>query len=529
MNSLRGASERLIVAPYKNDRVDGKINIIAAPTGVGKTYSIMNHLIPYDISLGYNKFIVITVYRDNVMQDSHAYEEALYGKAHVTTDIDYFINYKGKIPMVFISTIAGSSLGGSKTDVELQNDRRLLNLIENNKGKIALYWDEAHFGGSSNRETFGPNTGQGMGYSSGYNASYYGLIENSLFAGAKVTGFTATPLFEHRGYLDNLSNKQYVLLTEAADWPTIGERTEIGSQYREINFYNTDINFDFSMKKFLIDFYSFSEEFSNRAKVLNEYDSTINALEKPVMLIATGREGTKSGIEMSPAIENILSFYKGKIEEDAFFLGSATQNGYYVYNHRGDRKSVKQEQFFAAIADDSNPLRIVMFIEKFKFGLNIANVTHEVHLRERSSSVDSKWGRVTVPVIQTFGRAVRTWFGVKNDKLNSVFVSDAVDYLNTFVGTKIHDILRDHMLYANSHTFFVPDNAMFRESVQEWKDSYAVPLNASQFYVSSSKPSFGLPFEIEDETNDNVCPTCKRPFHVKVDEKTLSVSLGIAA
>jgi len=530
MENLRGAANRLIVEPYKNRRIENKINVIAAPTGVGKTFSIMNKLIPYDIDFGFKKFIVLTVYRDNVMQDSYAYEEALHGKAHVTTDIDHFVNYNGKIPMVFISTIAGSSTGGSKTDVEYQNDQKLLRVIENQK--VAVYWDEAHFGGSSNKLTFGPNTGYGNGEATGYNATYYGLIHDALNSGAKVTGFTATPLFEQQLYLEHLSKKTYALLTEASEWPTIGERTEIGSQYKDIHFYDTNVDFEYSMRKFLIEFYSFSEEFANRATMLNEYDSQIDALKKPVMLVATGRENTKSGIEMIPAIESILSFYKGKIDDEDFFIGTATQNGYYLYNTKGDRKSVKQGTFFTAISDDDNPLRIVMFIEKFKFGLNLANVTHEIHLRERTSTQDSQWGRVTVPVIQTFGRAVRTWFGISNNTLNSVFVSDAVQYLNKYVGTKIYDALREHMLYANSHTFYVPDNAMFRESVDQWKDRYAVPLNLSQFYSTGSKPpSFGLPFEMDNDDLKDVCPTCKRPFnqHEDLDHKTVSISLGLAA
>jgi hypothetical protein len=530
MESLRNAAERLIVEPYKNRRVENKINVIAAPTGVGKTFSIMHKLIPYDIEQGFKKFIVLTVYRDNVMQDFYAYQDALYREAHVTTDIEYFVNYSGKTPIVFISTIAGSSTGGSKTDVEHQNDQKLLRVIA--KQKVAVYWDEAHFGGSSNKRTFGPNTGCGPGESTGYNASYYGLIEDALIAGAKVTGFTATPLFEQQLLLENLSNKQYALLTNPVDWPTIGERTEIGSQYKDIHFYDTNMSFDYSMKKFLIDFYIFSENFSNRANMLNEYDSQIGALKKPVMLIATGRENTKSGIEMSPAIESILSFYKGKIDDEDFFIGTATQNGYYLYNTKGDRKNVKQGTFFSAISDDDNPLRIVMFIEKFKFGLNLANVTHEIHLRERSSTQDSQWGRVTVPVIQTFGRAVRTWFGVKNDILTSVFVSDAVEYLNKYAGTKVYDVLREHMLYANSHTFYVPDNDMFRESVNQWKDRYAVPLSLSQFYTTIYKPSFGLPFEVEKDSDlGDACPVCKRPFnqHEELDHDIVSNSLGLAA
>lgn len=528
MESLRGAAERLILNPYKTKRKDGLINVIAAPTGVGKTYSIMYHLIPHDIELGYRKFIVLTVYRDNVYQDAKNYEEALFGKAIVTEKIDHFLSYKGKMPMVLISTIANSTMGGPKSDVEFQNDQMLLNLIRNNSDKIAIYWDEAHFGGSSNQQTFPVNTGYGIKKYDGYNGTYYSFIESACVEGCKVTGFTATPIFEQQELLEHISNGYYKILTNAKDWPTLEERTEIGSQYRNISFYDTDIDFAYSLKQGLIDFYSFSESFANRADIINSFDPNINALRKPVMLIATGREGTKSGYEMSNGLDTIIEFYKDKIDENDFFVGTATQDGYFIYNTRGDRKKLKQDQFFDSIEDDTNSLQIIVFIEKFKFGLNINNITHEIHMRERNSSTDNGFGRVTIPIIQTYGRAVRTWFGIKNDDLNSVFVSDAVKYLNKFIGTKIYGVLREHMMYSNSHTLYVPDNAIFRQSIDEWKERYAVSLNFSQFNTAVSKPSVGLPFH-DIDCDDDVCPTCKRPFHVEVDDKKFSIALGIAA
>lgn len=531
MENLRGAAERLIVEPYKTRLVRDKINIIAAPTGVGKTYSIMNHLIPHDIENGYNKFIVLTVFRDNVYQDSRAYQEALFGKAIVTENISHFLSYRGNIPIVFISTIAGSTLGGSKTYVEQQNDMMLLEFIKMNRSKIALFWDEAHFGGSSNKKTFPINTGRGPSEASSYNATYYTFIESALTAGCKVTGLTATPTFEQQEMLQHISNGFYHFLTDVKDWPTMNERTEIGSQHRDITFYDADIDFSFSLTRGLIDFYSFSESFANRAKIINDLVPAIGALKKPVLLIATGRDGTKSGYEIMNTLDTVLSYYRGKVDENAFFVGTATQDGYYVYNLKNESKRLSQDQFFTSISDDDSNLNIVLFIEKFKFGLNLSNVTHEIHMRERNSIMDAGYGRVTVPVIQTYGRAVRTWFGIKNNDFNSVFVSDAVEYLNRFYGYKIYDVLREHMLNANSHTFHVPDNLLFRQSVDQWKDRYAAPISLSQFQkkdemsITSTLPIF------KEQTLD-VCPTCKRPFddhQLSLDHETFSNTLGIAA
>ena len=56
IKKLRLVSERLIVDSSKKWE-KGKINIITAGTGVGKTYNIMNTLIPSDIKEGINKFL----------------------------------------------------------------------------------------------------------------------------------------------------------------------------------------------------------------------------------------------------------------------------------------------------------------------------------------------------------------------------------------------------------------------------------------------------------------------------------------
>ena len=62
---LRKVSKRLIIDSY-GKHVAGKINIIAAGTGVGKTYNIANELIPSDFKAGKDKFLFLTVFKDNV-------------------------------------------------------------------------------------------------------------------------------------------------------------------------------------------------------------------------------------------------------------------------------------------------------------------------------------------------------------------------------------------------------------------------------------------------------------------------------
>ena len=63
IKTLRLVSKRLIIDSYENHE-KGKINIITAGTGVGKTYNIMNNLIPSDINEDYNKFLFIRALKE---------------------------------------------------------------------------------------------------------------------------------------------------------------------------------------------------------------------------------------------------------------------------------------------------------------------------------------------------------------------------------------------------------------------------------------------------------------------------------
>ena len=127
--------------------------------------------------------------------------------------------------------------------------------------------------------------------------------------------------------------------------------------------------------------------------------------------------------------------------------------------------------------NSDDDLCFVFHIEKFKFGLNIANISHEVHSRERNQAGDNP---VTVSILQIFGRAVRTYFGIKD--LNVHFVSDAVDWLvKNYKDSPVFDELREYMKLQNSHTFYVPNTKTYEVAIPEWKDDFSAPLSMSQF------------------------------------------------
>ena len=109
---LRNVSTRLIIDTYKR-HFAGKINIIAAGTGVGKTYNIANTLIPSDLKAGKDKFVFLTVFKDNVEQDHRDLKTALIPLGiDAVKNIDEFLD--SETPCCLVTTLAGAVNGGAK-------------------------------------------------------------------------------------------------------------------------------------------------------------------------------------------------------------------------------------------------------------------------------------------------------------------------------------------------------------------------------------------------------------------------------
>ena len=475
VKKLRLVSKRLIVNSAKKWE-KGKINIITAGTGVGKTYNIMNTLIPSDIKEGINKFLFLTVFKDNVEQDYKEMKKALRNKADVTKDVSEFLNADDDYPIVLVTTVAMAVNGGT----ENENDQIFINHLKTER--FSLYWDEAHFGGSSSYLTYEWNVGwQG----SNYKASYYRFAEElALLENSKVFGFTATPLFEHKGLIPDirLQSQMYNLLVKKEDWATQEELTEITSQLRDITVYNPEKNgFDAGIKLALHDYLSFSEKIKIISlDYIKEQEPLLNLCPKTIMTLNAGadRENSTTSLTLEEQIDVVKNYLEGKFDPNLFILGEATEKGYFIRNLLGERIKVKTfDEFTNKLKDSNDPLRFLFHIEKFKFGLNISNISHEVHSRERNQIGPHP---VTVSILQIFGRAVRTNFGIE-DLNTKHYVSDAIDWLVERKDSPVFDQLREYMKLMNSHTFFVPDTETYRAAIPEWRNDYSAPLSMSQF------------------------------------------------
>lgn len=501
---LRKVGKRIILNAY-NRWTPGRLGIVSAPTCSGKTYNIQNELIPNDIKDGRTHFLYMTIYSDSVEQEYYDFRKSLRGVAEVTTNINEFLSWDHEeegLPIVLVITIAGAVNGGTDN----ANSEIVKAFLKDKY--FAAYWDEAHFGGSSSKITAKFNRNQGK--PSEYKASYYtfcqdlALMKNGKEFNGRVTGFTATALFEQAGLLDGVVAHPgvYQFLTTEEDWVTLTELTDIASQIRKIVIYPSSGSDGLvtGLRQAINDFRSYSEELKITAERIALIHSEILFTPKPVILINAGfAHGVHSSLPLVECTEETANYLKDKNDNDLEIFGKVVKgsngtSGYSIGSINdvinGTWKPVRDFKSFKKILmSHENSIQYVFHLEKFKVGLNLPNITHEVHSRERNQDGGTDL-IVTVSPIQIFGRAVRTWFGmILKDKEGKTvnFVSDAVDWLiENYENSSMFDEIREYMKLANSHTFFVPDSITYEAAVEQWQDvdkPYAAPIEMSQFNI----------------------------------------------
>ena len=200
---------------------------------------------------------------------------------------------------------------------------------------------------------------------------------------------------------------------------------------------------------------------------------------------------TTTSLPLNEQVAETENCLRGKVDSDLEKFGKATENGYKVKSLNGKWRAIRShKEFIEKMLDPNDPLQFVFHLEKFKFGLNVANVTHEVHSRERNQKGEIK---VTVSILQIWGRAVRTWFGIEktmfSDNKVPNYVSDAIEWLlDNYSKSEVFEELKEYMMLCNSHTFFIPNTETYRVAIPQWNDPempYAAPFDRSQFHINS--------------------------------------------
>ncbi len=509
---LRKVGERIIIKAYKKHK-HGKLNIITAPTGLGKTFAIQNKLLKSDKEAGKNRFLFLTVFSDAVDQ---VYKELVIIcrdlRIDVYTSIKEFTDDAGDLeyPRILVTTLANAVNGGDKdpnrdpdSDELGSNGQTLLEYFKDRD--FAVYWDEAHFGGSSSNETVAENTGNGE--QPQYHASYYRFCKFlAQWERGKVTGFTATPIRQQEGKidLDDKEDDMYHLLNNADDWPDMAECSEYSSQCNILQQYKANSVNDFlhGVRQGVDHFINFKLRLEELKEQIWKVEPTIMLIPKPVILLNSGMDyvdksaGKKvKSITEDEQIEEcikVLNEYN-IFDPDKHIFGKTSQDGNFVRSINDPNwVSVQgnENKFIEKVENYDDPLTFIFHKEKLKFGINIDNITHEIHSRVRAQQ--SAKFKITVSIRQLFGRAVRTYFGLHGDMFEDKkipnYTSDVVDLLQKYKNSPIYENFREYLMLCNSHSFFVPYGKTYNLAVKEWLDNkkpYAIHISDSQFSIDS--------------------------------------------
>ena len=189
-------TERTIIKPLKkwlDDPDKKKIAVLTAPTGTGKTFSILGYLIPKLISNGSKLIVLSTISianQEDLLRDCN---EALRKHTNlifpmITADPEIFRkhNVNAEYACILITTV--QSLIAPKT-------AKIMRKLVSDDKEIVIIRDEGHFGGSSDEDSVELNLSHP--HYGTYNASYYKLMSIFLPSGnIQAITFTATPLRE---------------------------------------------------------------------------------------------------------------------------------------------------------------------------------------------------------------------------------------------------------------------------------------------------------------------------------------------
>ena len=472
-------AKRLILDAYIGAEQKKVIDVIFAQTGVGKTFTIAWSLLKNDIDKGYKKFLFVTPFVDSREQDIEEFDNANYKlklNIKVTKDINEFLNWDSNTPILLVATLAGATLG----NIIDTNGEKIKKYLSGEK--FAVYWDESHYSASSSKETTIFNNGS---FQSKYKATYFRFVWDLVQLGGRVTGFTATPVTEQ---LEELDTNYYRLLTDLKKLPDVQELAYISSQIFGIDTYDINVEtYIDGLESGITMFNNWSSRQKLLADKISKYESDIEFETKGICQIvaATSNATDESGINYFETLNELSDILISKGLNDKIIAGATSKGGYILYDANGDRirKVGTFKEFKNILKKSGNNVEYLLTIDKFKYGLNIANIVSQIHLRLRKQSQVDNDNKVTTSIIQTFGRAVRTWYGIKG--LNFYNVADAVKWLIKYYGgSKVFEELRTYMKNANSHYLTVPQCDTFStymKGVEVWKTRYAASMEYSLF------------------------------------------------
>jgi hypothetical protein len=533
---------RLIKNPIAQACV-GYINVVDAPTNSGKTHYTIESLFEFasaglahmQIFAAVSKSIV-----DQVVKDAKKYREnsddirvlkTLIFESH---EVHEFLTSTSKNPKILFITIQQASVEKHGTKNKLLNCK-----IDR------IFYDEADLGGNSDNEMKARETQEKV---KGYNATFFTLLDEFRKRGTIVICTTATPLKEQMEEFEMFkffSGKEEIFkhLNKDVPWPTQEELSEGFKQLRYLKTYDTD---NTTYEKIIGDALDL---YYDKLKELSAIDNLILTIDPSAPLgykgvvVFNGGPQYKSG-KVSPnsltvphTLDAIIKYLNKNCldssTKDDYRVLVAYDNKWVAYNSKGKSKTIKTWNECADKLNDVNdPLSFVCYVAKIGRGVNIPNIAMVVSLRERLQPKKDKDFYRTQSIVQFYGRAIRTNYGLDNSQgFNFHFVSEPIKWLEQKYPAdhEIKNLYMKHFRLTNSFDILSPKNATFDAANELWTKKYVTGIENSQFngYFSPVEVAPVASSTAVTQPHDKTCNCDKCDFHNGTTKQGLDKTLGI--
>ena len=489
--NIQEIRKALLIEPYDR-RVYGKINVIQAPTNLGKTYSIFKNIIPHAIKKEGVKKIIVTCPDTAVhTQSMEAYETDVVNcgaSLYTKDDMKRFLT--ADHPAVLLLSLA-------KTVHEQSGTPNTLIQLASQLGNKAMFIaDEIHYGGTTAAEYYLDNTGGQPKPNSKY--AFAKLLVKLSQHSRNILAYTATPLHEMFALLGvdvyGEEKGNYEILTDDKDWPKGDEFNLFNARLGGYEFVSDwiknetikevgIINKLFDQPEFgLKQHWKTSEFYADRVKrcALNtEYENIINDIldYRTISHITVGShfdtpsDNSADVDELLNVLQQALRKYPERYEGKRP-IAVVTSGECRIFSIKnGDSKTFGKDMLNDLIEDESVGIEYIISIEMLKMGWNEKRISHSVQVRKRKQAKKDEFGRenpVTHQIIQSFSRGNRQNLGLKG--INSI------DELKLFIlnmPTNLKIAILDYVKYINQQFGIFPNEILYTKGVEIYKEKYA--------------------------------------------------------